>query len=86
MDDKAVAKYPELSEDEVKDILIKDKWIPTLEWRLAEELSRAVNGMEERILVLADRYATPMAGLSHEVEELSSRVAEHLKRMGLTWN
>ena len=86
LDKKAVAKYPELTEDEVKDILINDKWLPTLEWGLGEELSRAVNGMEERIVVLADRYAMPMAGLSHEVEELSSRVAEHLKRMGLVWN
>lgn len=86
LDDKALAKYSELTEAEVKDILVNDKWLPTLEWRLAEELGRAVNGMEERILVLADRYATPMAGLSREVEELSSRVAEHLKRMGLVWN
>lgn len=86
LDKKAVAKYPELTEDEVKDILVNDKWLPVLDWGLAEELGRAVNSMEERILVLADRYAKPMAELSHEVEELSSRVAEHLKRMGLAWN
>ena len=86
LDKKTVAKYAELTEDEVKDILVNDKWLPVLKSGLGEKLGRAVNSMEERILVLADRYAMPMAELSHEVEELSSRVAEHLKRMGLAWN
>lgn len=86
LDARAVAKYAELSEEDVKDILINDKWLPVLETGLAEELSRAVNDMEDRLLVLADRYATPLAKLSREVEELSAKVAGHLKRMGLAWS
>lgn len=86
LDRKAVAKYADLTEDEVKDILVNDKWLPVLEQGLGEELGRAVNRMEDRILTLADRYAKPMAALSREVEELSSRVAGHLKKMGLAWN
>ncbi len=86
LDARAIAKYAELSEEDVRDILINDKWLPALRAGLAGELSRAINGMEDRLLVLADRYATPLAELSQEVEELSARVAGHLKRMGLAWS
>lgn len=80
------AKYGDFSEAEVQDILINDKWLPALRAGLDDELARAVNGMEDRLLVLADRYATPLTELSREVEELSAKVAGHLKSMGLSWN
>jgi type I restriction enzyme M protein len=32
---------------------------------------------------LAERYATPLPALADEVEALSTKVSEHLKRMGV---
>lgn len=86
LEDAVEAKYADLTEAEVQDILIIDKWLPALRAGLDDELARAVNGMEDRLLVLADRYTTPLTELSQEVEELSAKVAGHLKSMGLSWN
>ena len=80
------ARYEDFPEDEVQDILINDKWLPALRAGLDNELARSVNSMEDRLLVLADRYATPLTELSRDVEELSAKVAGHLKSMGLSWN
>jgi type I restriction enzyme M protein len=35
---------------------------------------------------LEERYAEPLPELVQTVEELSSRVEEHLKKMGLVWS
>lgn len=86
LDAQTLAKYREFTEAEVRDILVNDKWLPALRAGLDGELARAVNGLEDRLLVLADRYATPLTELSQEVEALSARVAGHLKRMGLSWD
>lgn len=86
LDAKALAQYAELDEDTLKDILVHDKWMPVLEAALAEELARAVRQVEERILELDARYAHTLPELARNVEDLSARVAEHLKRMGLVWN
>ena len=34
------------------------------------------------VRILAERYATPLPKLNGEVEALSARVEEHLKKMG----
>lgn len=86
LDKKTVAQYAKLDEDTLKDILVHDKWMPVLKAALAEELARAVRQVEERILELDARYAHTLPELVHNVDELSARVAEHLKRMGLAWN
>lgn len=86
LDSQTLAKYKDFPEEEVRDILINDKWLPALRGGLYAELARAVNGMEDRLLVLADRYATPLTELSQEVEGLSAKVAGHLTRMGLSWS
>ena len=38
-----------------------------------------------RIRQLAERYDTPLPKLTDEVETLSARVDEHLKKMGAVW-
>lgn len=82
----AFEKYDALTEEEVKDILICDKYLPVLEAGLKEELNSALAAMEDRVLELHTRYAVPLPELSRKAEELSARVAEHLKRMGISWN
>ncbi|MBF0420660.1 MAG: hypothetical protein HQL78_10910 [Magnetococcales bacterium] len=42
--------------------------------------------LTERVKTLEKRYVDPMPKLVEDVGVLSSRVDEHLKRMGLSWN
>jgi type I restriction enzyme M protein len=85
--DKAVfAQYRKLTEAEIKTLVIDDKWGATLEGRIIGEIERVTQQLASRIKELDERYAEPLPQLIDEVEALSSRVDEHLKRMGLDWN
>lgn len=82
----AYKKYPQLSEDEVRTLVIDDKWLTTLASAIQTELDRVSQTLTGRIRQLAERYETPLPELEKEVEELSARVNEHLKKMGAVWN
>ncbi|MCT7958488.1 type I restriction-modification system subunit M [Laspinema palackyanum] len=85
--DKAVfAKYPKLTEDEIKVLLVEDKWEATLEATISAEIERMTQQLANRVKDLEERYAEPLPQLVDEVEALSGKVDEHLRRMGLEWN
>ena len=84
--DKAVfAQYRKLTEDEIKTLVIDDKWGATLEGRIIGEIERVTQQLASRIKELDERYAEPLPQLEAEVEMLASRIDQHLKRMGLVW-
>ena len=85
LDVKVAAKYEMLGEDEVKILVIEDKWLDTLESDVQAELNRVSQTLTGRINQLAERYATPLPKLTLEVEELSSKVEVHLQKMGFVW-
>jgi len=79
---KVANKYHQLSETEIKTLVVKDKWLATLALAVHSELDRVSQTLTSRIRQLAQRYATPLPKLMEEVADLSARVDEHLKRMG----
>ena len=84
--DKAVfGQYPKLSEDEIKTLVVADKWHATLKGAITAEIDRVTQQLANRVKDLEERYAKPLPELVQTVEELSSRVAEHLQKMGLAW-
>lgn len=85
LDFKVVAKYGRLTELEVKTLVVEDKWLATLATSVQSELDRVSQALTGRIRQLAERYATPLPRLLEEVESLSSRVDEHLEKMGFVW-
>jgi type I restriction enzyme M protein len=82
---KVTAKYKALSEDEVKMLVVEDKWLATLVSDVQNELNRISQALTERVKELAERYATPLPKLSEDVEVLTSKVNAHLERMGFVW-
>ena len=86
MDAKVAAKYPTLTEAEVKSLVVDDKWLGRLAADVQSELNRVSSALTGRIQQLAERYATPLPTLICETEALASRVEEHLKKMGVAWN
>jgi type I restriction enzyme M protein len=85
LDAKVTAKYKALSEDEVKTLVVDDKWLATLASDVQTELNRISQALTGRVKELAERYATPLPKLSEDVEVLSGKVDAHLKRMGFVW-
>ena len=86
LEEKMAAKYTKLSEDEIKTLVVEDKWLGTLAADVQGELDRVSQTLTGRIKELAERYASPLAKLTEEVKALSSKVDEHLKKMGAVWN
>ena len=85
LDAKVAAKYKMLSEDEVKTLVVEDKWLATLASDVQSELNRISQALTGRIKELAERYAMPLPMLSEEVEVLTGKVDVHLKTMGFVW-
>lgn len=75
-------RYAKLTEKEVKALVVEHKWLAALDAAVHSELDRVSQSLTGRIKQLAERYSTPLPDLTAKVEELSAKVAEHLKKMG----
>jgi type I restriction enzyme M protein len=82
---KVAAKYDQLSEADIKTLVVDDKWIATLATAVQGELDRVSQTLTGRIRELAERYESPLPQILDEVAALSAKVDEHLKRMGVIW-
>ncbi|WP_336139038.1 type I restriction-modification system subunit M [Acinetobacter ursingii] len=85
LDLKVFTKYPTLTEDEVKGLVVIDKWFATLNSSIEAEIERITQQLANRVKELNERYAEPLPQITQNVEALSLKVAEHLKAMGLEW-
>ena len=86
LDKLAYDKYPQLSVNEIKTLVVDDKWLAKIAIAVQGELDRVSQTLTIRIRQLSERYDTPLPQLVGEVTDLSARVDEHLKRMGAVWN
>ncbi len=86
LDARVTAQYSQLSADDIKTLVVTDKWLATLATSVQGELDRVSQALTGRIKQLTERYATPIPQLTAEVVTLSERVDSHLKKMGFVWN
>jgi type I restriction enzyme M protein len=85
LDALALAKYPDLTEPEVKSIVLDDKWLPAIEVTVKTEMDRISQQLTGRVKELIERYDTPLPILDKEVKSLEDKVNAHLKKMGFVW-
>jgi type I restriction enzyme M protein len=85
LDKKVIVRYRELSQEEIKTLVVDDKWLSAISLEVKNEMERISQRLTRRINELVERYAAPLSALSREVEDLSERVNGHLKKMGLEW-
>lgn len=86
LEDKVAARYGALSVDDIKSLVVDDKWLATLSNAIQGEVDRISQTLTTRVRELADRYSKPLPSLIDDVDALSAKVDEHLKRMGAQWN
>lgn len=86
LDAQVIEKYKTISEDEVKTIVIEDKWLACIYNDLQLEVDRVSMTLTSRVKELAERYQHTAPKLTQEVQDLESKVAQHLAKMGFTWN
>ncbi|RZB32684.1 MAG: type I restriction enzyme M protein [Candidatus Argoarchaeum ethanivorans] len=85
LDRRAYNRYPTLTEDEIKTLVVDDKWFAVLEARTRGEMDRITQILTRRVKELADRYETTISEIEIEVSELEAKVNSHLERMGFSW-
>jgi type I restriction enzyme M protein len=85
LDDSAYKKYSKLTQAEIKDIVVDDKWLARIGSDIHGEMDRISQALAHRVRELAERYETPMPKLAKRAVDLEASVNSHLKRMGFAW-
>lgn len=85
LDEKLKAKYVELTEDEIKELLVNRKWYYTLFEGIKALYVTASHSMANRIVELTERYENILPDIENEVKQYEKKVKSHLGRMGFKW-
>jgi type I restriction enzyme M protein len=86
LEQKVWDKYKTLKDEEIKTLVVDDKWMYTLEQAVHNEMQRISQRLTQRIKELAERYETPLPLQIEEVKTLEEKVNAHLAKMGFVWN
>ena len=84
LDAKVLKRYATLTEEEIAELVVEDKWMASVEGSIRQEVEQLTNGLVDRVSVLEGRYAKALPELVRQAEDYSVRVEGHLKRMGLS--
>src|SRR5665648_858215 len=85
LETKVWNQYKVLTDDDIKTLVVDDKWMQVLDKAIHTEMQRISQRLTQRIKELADRYDTPMPKLLDKVSLLEERVNAHLAKMGFGW-
>ncbi|GAA8683801.1 type I restriction-modification system subunit M [Helicobacter pylori] len=80
---KAFHQYKNLEINEIKDLIIKDKWLKSLKNALENKILKRINAFTSALNGIISSYSNSLLELDKEVKESESKVLEHLKDLGL---
>jgi type I restriction enzyme M protein len=85
LDTKAYAQYSKLTEDEIKTLVVDDKWMAALKKAINGEIDRISQALTQRVKELTERYDSPLPYITAHVVEFEKKINDHLERMGFSW-
>ncbi len=80
---KAFHQYKNLELNEIKDLIIQDKWLNSLKNALENKIQKRINAFISALNEIIQTYSNSLLELDKEVKESESKVLEHLKDLGL---
>ncbi len=80
---KAFHQYEKLEIEEIKDLIINDKWLKRLKNALEDKILKRINAFSSALNEIIANYSNSLLELDQEVKESESKVLEHLKDLGL---
>ncbi|GAA8304137.1 type I restriction-modification system subunit M [Helicobacter pylori] len=80
---KAFHQYKNLELGEIKDLIIKDKWLNSLKNALENKILKRINAFTSALNEIIQTYSNSLLELDKEVKESESKVLEHLKDLGI---
>jgi type I restriction enzyme M protein len=85
LDANVYARYPKLTEGEIKALVVDDKWLAALDAIIHGEMDRVSRQLTQRVKELAERYEIPLPEMVRRVADREAKVSGHLERMGFSW-
>jgi type I restriction enzyme M protein len=85
LDNKAYVQYPNLNEEDIKSLVVDDKWMASIQAAIQGEIDNVSQTLTRRVKELTERYETPLPQVINQVDELEQKVNGHLERMGFSW-
>jgi len=85
LDKLTLARYTSLTENEIKQLVVDDKWMATIERSVKTEMERISQCLTQRIKELVERYETPLPKHTTDLAELENKVTAHLQKMGFSF-
>lgn len=85
LDKLTLIQYSQLTSDEVKILVIDDKWLSTIKASIQTEITAISQRLTSRVKELADRYTPNLIELTNNTKIQEEKVLQHLKKMGLVW-
>ena len=85
LDKKVLSKYRTLTEEEIKTLVVNDKWLAAIHIEIKNGIEQISQKLTWRIKELAERYELPLPQLKDKVDKLAKEVDCHLQKMGFVW-
>lgn len=86
LDEDALNQYKMLSETDIRQLVVEDKWMASIERSVKTEMERISQHLAQRIRELVERYEDSLSEINNEVAGLEAKVQHHLKEMGFAWD
>jgi type I restriction enzyme M protein len=85
LDQLTLQQFGKLTADEVKTLVVDDKWLTTIKANIQTEIDAISQRLTGRVKELAERYATTLVALNQSTQTQEEKVLQHLQKMGLEW-
>ncbi len=85
LDTDLLAFYPTLTGEQIKELVVDDKWMTTIGKDIHSEMDRLSQRLTGRIKELAERYETPLSEQTRQVADCEKAVQKHLETMGFSF-
>ena len=83
LDQATLKKYGYLTEEDVRTLVLDDKWLATIKGRVGAEVEALTLALVTRNQQLGARYVETVAALDNELSSLDAKLAGHLAAMGV---
>jgi type I restriction enzyme M protein len=86
LDNLILKTFKELTEDNVRMLVVDDKWLSCIQASIQTEIDAISQRLTSRVKQLAERYEKTLIELDKETKTHEDKVSAHLQKMGLVWS
>ncbi len=81
LEKKLLVKYKSLSKEEIKTMVVDDKWLMHINREVQSEMDKVSQRLAQRINELVERYSDTLTQLAEDVKALEKKVNTHLGKI-----